>query len=77
VEGGGAAYGQRSAPQKVEEQGDGEQGGEKGRVGQVLSQLAYEIDEAAINVKSCLKVNNGLLYRTVSLKLEEVRIYLS
>jgi hypothetical protein len=26
-----------------------------------------------MNVKSCLKVNNGLLYRTVSLKLEEVR----
>jgi hypothetical protein len=23
-----------------------------------------------MNVKSCLKVNNGLLYRTVSLKLE-------
>jgi hypothetical protein len=28
-----------------------------------------------MNVQSCLKVNNGLLYRTVSLKLEEVRLY--
>jgi hypothetical protein len=28
-----------------------------------------------MNVKSCLKVNNGVLDRTVSLKLEEVRIY--
>jgi hypothetical protein len=28
-----------------------------------------------MNVKSCLKVNNGLLYRTVSLKLQEVRLY--
>jgi hypothetical protein len=27
-----------------------------------------------MNEKSCLKVNNGLLYRTVSLKLEEVRV---
>jgi hypothetical protein len=27
-----------------------------------------------MNVKSCLKVNNGLLYRTVGLKLEGVRI---
>jgi hypothetical protein len=27
-----------------------------------------------MNVKSCLKVNNGLLYRTVSLKLEGVRV---
>jgi hypothetical protein len=27
-----------------------------------------------MNVKSCLKVNYGLLYRTVSLKLEEVSI---
>jgi hypothetical protein len=27
-----------------------------------------------MNVKSCLKVNNGLHYKTVSLKLEEVRI---
>jgi hypothetical protein len=26
-----------------------------------------QIDEAAMNVKSCLKVDNGLLYRTVSL----------
>jgi hypothetical protein len=28
-----------------------------------------------MNVKSCLKVNNGLLQRTVSLKLEDVRLY--
>jgi hypothetical protein len=28
-----------------------------------------------MNVKSCLKVSNGLLYRTVCLKLEEVRLY--
>jgi hypothetical protein len=27
-----------------------------------------------MNVKSCLKVSNGLLYRTVSLKLEEVSV---
>jgi hypothetical protein len=27
-----------------------------------------------MNVKSCLKANNGLLYRTVSIKLEAVRI---
>jgi hypothetical protein len=27
-----------------------------------------------MNVKSCLKVNNGLLYRTVSIKLEGLRI---
>jgi hypothetical protein len=27
-----------------------------------------------MNVKSCLKVNNGLLYRTVSAKLGRVRI---
>jgi hypothetical protein len=27
-----------------------------------------------MNVKSCLKVNNGLLYRTVSPKIEEVRV---
>jgi hypothetical protein len=27
-----------------------------------------------MNAKSCLKVNNGLPYRTVSLKLEEVRV---
>jgi hypothetical protein len=27
-----------------------------------------------MNVKSCPKVKNGLLYRTVSLKLEGVRI---
>jgi hypothetical protein len=27
-----------------------------------------------MNVQSCLKVNNVLLYRTVSLKLDEVRI---
>jgi hypothetical protein len=33
------------------------------------------IEEAAMNVKSGLRVNNGLLYRTVSLKLEEVRLY--
>jgi hypothetical protein len=26
-----------------------------------------------MNVKSCSKVNNGLLYRTVSIKLEGVR----
>jgi hypothetical protein len=40
----------------------------------VLTQSALEIDEVAMNVKSCLKVNNGLLYRTVSLKLEGMRI---
>jgi hypothetical protein len=27
-----------------------------------------------MNVKSCLKVKNGLLCRTVSLKLEKVRV---
>jgi hypothetical protein len=27
-----------------------------------------------MNAKSCLKVNNGLHYRTVSLKLEEERV---
>jgi hypothetical protein len=27
-----------------------------------------------MNVKSCLKVNNGLLYGTVSIKLGRVRI---
>jgi hypothetical protein len=27
-----------------------------------------------MKVKSCLKVNNGLLYRTVSIKLEGMRI---
>jgi hypothetical protein len=37
---------------------------------ELLTQSAYEIDEAAMNVKSCLKVYNGLRYRTVSLKLE-------
>jgi hypothetical protein len=41
----------------------------------VLTQSAYDIDEAAMNVKSCLKVDNGLLYITVSLKLEEARLY--
>jgi hypothetical protein len=30
-----------------------------------------------MNVKSCLKVDICLLYRTVSLKLEEVRLYTS
>jgi hypothetical protein len=40
----------------------------------VLTQPTEEIDEAAMNVKSCLKVNNGLLYRAVSLKLEEARV---
>jgi hypothetical protein len=28
-----------------------------------------------MNVKICSKVNNGLLYRIVCLKLEEVRLY--
>jgi hypothetical protein len=28
-----------------------------------------------MNVKSCLKVNNGLLYGTVSIKLEGVRCW--
>jgi hypothetical protein len=43
--------------------------------GAMLTQSAKEIDEAAMNVKSCWKVSNGLLYRTVSLKQEEVRLY--
>jgi RNase H-like domain found in reverse transcriptase len=41
----------------------------------LLTQSAYEIDEAAVNVKSCLKVDSGLLYITEGLKLEEVRSY--
>jgi hypothetical protein len=41
----------------------------------VLTQSASETDEAAMNVKSCLKVNNVLLYRTVSLKLEGRGLY--
>jgi hypothetical protein len=41
---------------------------------ELLTQSAYEIDEARMNVKSCLKVGNGLLYRTVSLWPEEVRV---
>jgi hypothetical protein len=40
----------------------------------VFTQSAEEIDEAAMNIKSCLKVDNGLPYRTVSLKLEGARI---
>jgi hypothetical protein len=28
-----------------------------------------------MNVKSCLKVKNGLLYRSVRLNLEELRLY--
>jgi hypothetical protein len=40
----------------------------------LLTQSALEIDEAAMNVKSCLKVSNGFLYRTVSIKLGRVRI---
>jgi hypothetical protein len=40
----------------------------------LLTQSIYEIDEAAMNVKSCLKANNGFLYRTVSPKLEEVKV---
>jgi hypothetical protein len=43
-------------------------------ISMLLTQSAEWIDEAAMNVKSCLKVNNGLLYRTVSIKLEGVRI---
>jgi hypothetical protein len=41
---------------------------------QVLTQSASEIGKAAMNVKSCLKVHNGLLYRTVCLKLEEAKV---
>jgi DDE superfamily endonuclease len=33
----------------------------------LLTQSAQEIYEEAMNVKSCLKVDNGLLYRTLSL----------
>jgi hypothetical protein len=44
--------------------------------GLLLIQSAKVIDEAAMNVKRCLKVDNGLLFRTVSLKLEGERSYL-